>query len=209
MSTKITKKTLIIVEGESDKKFFTELCAHSSVELEDFQIEKISVRGGKAEFFDTKKINAFFDKVSNNPQNVLLFCDADYAQSEEKYSGFNKTRSSLNVVRTKLRKKSGRNVEFFILPNHRDDGNLESLFLQCATSEVTKKVGCVESYLKCLGQEPSINKIEKLRAQLLISGMKHKIADVGDVVGKNGYWNLNIKKDDPLLALKEFLKKFK
>ena len=41
----------IIVEGDSDKKFFSKICEHKDVALKNFQIEQVSPRGGKTGFF--------------------------------------------------------------------------------------------------------------------------------------------------------------
>lgn len=190
--------------------------------LKNFKVEKITNRGGKNEFSVVAiktLLNKFVEEDPNkkSPDNVLLICDADFVESNETLSGFAKTESFLQKMIEDLKKDESflsryKNVKFsfFILPNHKDDGNLDSLFLDCAASEIIGKIECVDRYLHdCLEQKPAINKLDKLRSQLLISGFKHKITDIGDVFGKNGYWNLNIKKDDPLLALKEFLKKFK
>jgi hypothetical protein len=71
----------------------------------------------------------------------------------------------LNPVISKLKKEfKNREIDFFILPDNKNDGNLDSLFLQCATKKITEKSSCVDDYLKCLGAKPSINKKDKVDA---------------------------------------------
>lgn len=210
------KEIGIIVEGESDKKFIFEICKKIGLSETKFQIEKISPRGGKTDFFGkefeftTKNIKNLIDKTSENPKKILLICDADFKENKKSYDGFQKTKNTLNPVISKLKKEfKNREIDFFILPDNKNDGNLDSLFLQCATKKITEKSSCVDDYLKCLGENPSINKKDKLRSQLLISaiGNQKSFNNVGDVADeKDGYWNFDHKHLEPL---KKFLKKFK
>jgi hypothetical protein len=209
------KEIGIIVEGESDKKFTFEICKKVGLDETRFQIEKISPRGGKTDFFGKeheftiKNIKNLIDKTSENPKKILLICDADFKENKKSYDGFQKTKNTLNPLISKLKKEfKNREIDFFILPDNKNDGNLDSLFLQCATKKITEKSSCVDDYLKCLGAKPSINKKDKLRSQLLISaiGIQKGFNNVGVVADeKAGYWNLDHKALEPL---KKFLKKF-
>ena len=210
------KEIGIIVEGESDKKFIFEICKKVGLDEARFQIEKISPRGGKTDFFGkefeftTKNIKNLIDKTSENPKKILLICDADFEENKKSYDGFQKTKNTLNPVISKLKNQfKNREIDFFILPDNKNDGNLDSLFLQCATKKITEKSSCVDDYLKCLGVKPLINKKDKLRSQLLISaiGIQKGFKNIGDVADKkHDYWNLDHKSLEPL---KKFLKKFK
>ena len=210
------KEIGIIVEGESDKKFIFEICKKVGLDETKFQIEKISTRGGKTDFFGKeheftiKNIKNLIDKTSENPKKILLICDADFKENKKSYDGFQKTKNTLNPVISKLKKEfKNRKIDFFILPNNKNDGNLDSLFLQCADKKITEKSRCVDDYLKCLGENPSINKKDKLCSQLLISaiGNQKGFNNVGDVAAeKHGYWNLD---HQSLKPLKKFLEKFK
>ena len=213
------KEIGIIVEGESDKKFIFEICKKVGLDETKFQIEKISTRGGKTDFFGKeheftiKNIKNLIDKTSENPKKILLICDADFKENKKSYDGFQKTKNTLNPVISKLEKEfKNRKIDFFILPNNKNDGNLDSLFLQCATKRITEKSSCVDSYLKCLEknflENLSINKKDKLYSQLLISaiGIKENFKNVGDVADeKDGYWNFNCESLEPL---KKFLLDF-
>lgn len=210
------KEIGIIVEGESDKKFIFEICKKVGLDEARFQIEKISPRGGKTDFFGKefeftiKNIKNLIDKTSENPKKILLICDADFKENKKSYDGFQKTKNTLNPVISKLKKEfKNRKIDFFILPDNKNDGNLDSLFLQCATKKITEKSSCVDDYLKCLGVKPLINKKDKLRSQLLISaiGIQKGFKNIGDVADKkHGYWNLDHQSLEPL---KKFLEKFK
>ncbi len=209
-----TKEIGIVVEGENDREFIFRLC--EKLGLANFEVKKVSGRGGKTDFFGKQnnfnidKISALVDKTSENPKNLLLICDADFTENKKSYDGFQNTKSTLQPIVSRLKKKfKNKEISFFILPNNKDDGNLDSLFLECANSKVTKKLNCVDDYLKCLGEKPSINKKDKLYAQLLISATGHQkdYKNVGDVADeKAGYWNFDHKSLDPL---KKFLNKIK
>ncbi len=223
------KKNLIIVEGSSDKKFFKALLVKEDL-INKFAVEKITEGGGKTEFkFNNIKalLNQFANKDPNQnfPDNVLLICDADFEKTRKPLCGFKENKTFLDNLVTnfnnlvedesskeKKRKYPNTDFHFFILPNNKDDGNLESLFLQCATKKITEKSSCVDGYLECLDENflksLSINKADKLRSQLLVLaiGIQKGFGDVGDVADeKAGYWNLDHKALEPL---KKFLKKF-
>lgn len=213
----MTKKILIVVEGGDDKSFFK---AFPSIDITSGNFEIVAIkepRGGKSNFFNIKeieaRINASFkgNDFEGMPTNVLFICDADFKESGETYSGFTKTQDSLkNLIKNPdiKAKYPKTKFDFFILPNNKDDGNLDTLFMRCAAKKITKKTECAENYLKCLGEEPSSNKQDKLLAQLLILGIGHKndLKNVGEVADqKIGYWDFSHKS---LTPLKNFLKKF-
>jgi hypothetical protein len=213
----MTRKILIVVEGSDDKRFFKSLLS-IDIASGNFDIAEIKEpRGGKSNFFNIKDIeviiNASFkgNDFEGMPSNVLFICDADFGESGEKYSGFTETQTYLkdlienSDIKTKYPKTK---FDFFILPNNKDDGNLDTLFMRCAAEKITKKTECAKNYLKCLGEEPSSNKQDKLLAQLLILGIGHKkgLKNVGEVADqKIGYWDFSHKSITPL---KNFLKKF-
>jgi hypothetical protein len=216
----LKKEIGIIVEGESDKKLIFEICKKVGLDEARFQIEKISPRGGKTDFFgkefefNVKNIkNLINPPIAENLKKILLICDADFKENGKSHDGFQKTKNTLNPLISKL-KKEFKNIEidFFILPNNKNDCNLDSLFLQCATKRITEKSNCVDSYLKCLEknflENLSINKKDKLYSQLLISaiGIKENFKNVGDVADeKDGYWNFDCESLEPL---KKFLLDF-
>jgi hypothetical protein len=225
--TNHTKQTLIepigiLVEGESDKNFLSKICSLPEVSLKDVQIEKITPRGGKTGFFgkenfyEITQIERWIDK-NRCPKKIILICDAYFKENGKSHDGFKKTKSTLQPIISKLCKKY-KNVKFdiFIFPNNKDDGNLDSLFLQCATKKIKEKFCCIDGdekkktvgYLECVGVEPSVNKIDKLRAELLLSaiGLKDGIKNVGDAAKANGYWDF---KHNALEELKKFLLKLK
>lgn len=215
----------IIVEGESDKKFITALCKHLGIE--NFQVEKISERGGKTDFFGkewsftTANIERLIAKEKINPKTIILICDADFKENGKSHDGYKKTKSTLQPIVSKLQKEyKNRTIDFFIIPNDEDDGNLDSLFLQSATSSIKRNLRCLDrenSYLECLGIDPSINKKDKLKARLLVSaiGWQKELSNVGDAAEVGGYWDFGRKENfekepnHPLNSLKEFLLKFK
>ncbi len=225
------KENLVIVEGFDDKNFIEALLIKLIKEKEippnKFAVHAISIRGGKAEFASENAIKTLLTKFATQdpnqswPKNVLLICDADFRETKEPLCGFKKTQIFLDGLVTNFNKLvmyPNTNFDFFVLPDNKKDGNLESLFLQCATKKITKKSSCVDDYLKCLDEkriegekslkDPSIHKKDKLRSQLLILaiGIQKNLRQVGEVAAeKHGYWNLDHQSLEPL---KTFLKKF-
>ena len=164
-------------------------------------------------FFLDNRINASFkgDDFEGMPTNVLFICDADFQESNEEYTGFAKTQAALKklIQSPNIKQKYPETkFDFFILPNNQDDGNLDTLFMRCAVKKITEKIECAANYLKCLCEEPTVNKRDKLLAQLLILGIgqKNNLKNVGEVADRKiGYWDFSHKSLDPL---KKFLKQF-
>ncbi len=83
----------------------------------------------------------------------LVFEDADY-KANSTY-GFDKQKERLEQHQTEL------NFEFFLFPNHKEDGNLELLFESCLSAKSSQIVTCLNDYHKCLIKQGLVEKTPK------------------------------------------------
>lgn len=83
----------------------------------------------------------------------LLFEDADY-KSNSPY-GFVKQAERLEKLKSEL------NFEYFLFPNHKDDGNLELIFETCLSAKSSKIVTCLNEYHECLTKQGLVSKTPK------------------------------------------------
>jgi len=164
---------LIIVEGTSDKAFMEKI------------VEKISPSQSQKNILITTALNRRSNKeavlscnnlltIINEPKHgsvkkILLLCDADYAKRNAKYSGFKKTKNTLDLLLPDLKEECSREIEikYYIFPDNHNDGNLETLFLKSISKDLKQSLICVENYFECLKVIPK----DKTKAHTLITAI--------------------------------------
>lgn len=172
---------LIFVEGTHDEHFLK--CYLEYLNIKDV---KIKYTNGKDGLGDYKK-----DIVKNN--NVKIIFDADNDLEEAKEN-----------IKEQLGEELFNKCEIFLIPNNKDNGNLETLIENIVKEECVLK--CFDCYVECLKKLKENNKNIKLPAK------KSKVYAYNHSFGyKNGdknytidnrYFNLESKYLNPL---KEFL----
>jgi hypothetical protein len=202
MTSAFQKPNCIIVEGQTDKKFFEhfiKFICEKEVQLNecDFEIKTISERGGKDDFYgkkysyDTKNIESKIDVTNRiNNHKILLVCDADFS--------FCNTKDNLQKALSKLGKKYNKiTFGFFILPNNSSNGKLEDLFFESVKKEIKNQFSCVQNYFKCLKNNNALLdennnfKDKKIASEVLIYaiGFQEKMKDVGSAIN---YWDFEL-----------------
>ena len=120
-----------IVEGQTDKALIKNIL-HPKKENKDFKF-----LGLKGEGSVLKEIKALNDKdLSENIYFAIVDADASF--------------DDRNKQMTKL--IESKNIEFYILPNHENNGDLETLLLSKIDSP-NKTLKCFDNYKNCIDKD--------------------------------------------------------
>ena len=132
------KKLQIFVEGKTDKKIIEDFLKYKFPEKKDlFLVRDV---GGKDRL--GLALNSFNKNTDVGGINLILF-DAD---SSENLGGFTKRLEELKSKIAELQISS----EIFLFPNHKDDGDLETLLCSIAIEKHKVIFDCWEKYEDCL-----------------------------------------------------------
>jgi len=118
-----------IVEGQTDKALIKNILI-SKKENEDFKFLGLKGDGSVLKTLE----NLTEHEISQNLYFVIV--DAD-----KSFSDRNKQMVTLT---------QGKGIEFYIFPNHKDNGDLETLLLSNIDKD-NKTIKCFDSYQDCLG----------------------------------------------------------
>ena len=117
-----------IVEGQTDKALIQNILQDES----DFKF--IGLKGDGSVIKEIEKLN---DKdLSENIYFAIIDADNSFSKRNEQM----------------LKLTEGKEIEFYIFPNHKDNGDLESLLLSNIDKE-NKIIKCFDSYQECLGRD--------------------------------------------------------
>ena len=195
----ITKKKLLVVEGNDEKNFFEELFRHMAKE----NITDILDVGGKDNFKNSMpaltKISTF-----NDVEAIAVIRDANGSCQ----SAFDSVKRILKENELLPPKKPGEfsrgnpKVGIFIMPDNKNCGMLENLCLETVADEAGME--CVNRFIDCANQleNPPKNKdIPKAKIQAFLAIMPEVPHRLG-IGAKKGYWDFD---SAPLEPLKKFL----
>jgi predicted ATP-dependent endonuclease of OLD family len=149
-------KKILLVEGKSDVAFVKYICNYYDIVLgENVQIIDMQGKGGL-----TKNLTSLEPELQKGIK-IALILDAD--------SDFKKRKSEVE------KELNGLEIDFFLIPNHSEAGELETLLLSSVDSDNTI-LKCFEEYIACLEQKDvntaSINDKAKLYAYTTLSAGK-------------------------------------
>ncbi len=134
---------VILVEGKGDQKFILDFVAlHYGIQLA-VQEEVIAV-GGMNNFVNFRQKLA--ENRSRGGQNIAIF-DADYA-GQGANGGF---QNRLHYLQ-QLANTYAIVIDFYLFPNHQDDGTLETLLENVINPANNQVFTCWEQYENCLRQ---------------------------------------------------------
>lgn len=213
---------LLIVEGEDDKIFFTELC--KVLKIENVVVSTVGGENGakgKPALLNKNAIEVTLNSEEKDNEKIdkaLLICDADFEIPGVQYSGFEKTKKALGDLIESLQKEEKhkeKTFKFFIIPDDKVEGNLETLFLESVSDPFNSTLGCVDSYLSCISNQGSVQ-LQKIKsdktkalALLLAIGCDDGVRGVGGaaaiydkIKSAPKYWNFESEK---LVPIKKFL----
>ena len=193
----ISKKKVLIVEGEDEVNFFTALLEH--MRITGFEIHGI---GGKDKF------KSIFPALVRMPgfsdvEVLAVVRDAD----KDADAAFKSVRNILEreglkppIKMNQFSNKSKPIVGIFIMPGNSDTGMLEDLCLKTVENHPAMK--CVNSFIDCVSKlDNPPNNISKAKAQVFLAAMPKLVNSVG-LGAKKRYWNFNSKE---LTNLKSFI----
>ncbi len=141
----------ILVEGETDVAFIKYICQYLSIDSTIIKITDMNGIGGL-----NKTIESLSPELQRG-EKILIFADADNSYQTRKDE-------ITNIINNK-------SIDFFLLPNNEDKGDLESLLLSTLPNNIILK--CFDTYIECLKQDniniTSINDKSRLFAYTTLS----------------------------------------
>jgi hypothetical protein len=195
----ITKKKLLLVEGNDEKNFFEELFKHMAKE----DIVDIHDVAGKDNFnkdMPTFMITPGFNEV----EAIAIVRDADDScrSAFESIKGILKENGLLPPEKPGKFSQGNPKVGVFIMPDNKNSGMLENLCLKTVKDE--EGMECVNLFVDCANQlaNPPKNKdIAKVKVQAFLA-IKPGVFDMVGLGAKKKYWDFDSAALDPL---KKFL----
>ncbi|MFP6239132.1 DUF3226 domain-containing protein [Helicobacter pylori] len=163
----MSKKTLIYIEGKSDKNFLS-WCLNVWKNEDHFDrdhFDIIYVEGKNKLFSDEfcKRIENILNNKDQAYKQVCIIFDADKKESQERDAGFD---NKLKYIREEFKEKG---IDFpreqiFLFPNNQDDGDLETLLSEIANHK--EFINCFESYLDCIKKKEHYKPIKNIRKSM-------------------------------------------
>jgi len=217
-------KTLIIVEGIADVIFLRDYIKFlkNDYEIDDTKLKKdkililqtdnkeikILIGGG---YTAINNLSNLIEEHIDDGYKIVTIQDADNPNKDKKNGGVTNRMKYLNKI------KEDKKIDFdtFLFPNHKDDGDLETLLLKITKEPYNISDECYENYIKCCEQisEQNFEKEENFADELRKDKNKvfnyfrtyygMKSAKEENRCYENKYWNFN---DPELSSLEKFLK---
>ncbi len=190
----ITKKRLLVVEGEDEINFFEKLLKYINM------TDLVDIRevGGKAQFKNKMPV---LQKASgfNRLEHIAIIRDAD----ENAAGAFASIAGIIKNIGLTPPEKAGQfssskpRVGIFIMPDNASKGMLEDLCLR--TVKDHKAIECVSGFIGCVKVlEPPPKNRSKAKAQAFLAAMPEIANSVG-VGALKGYWNFDSEELKPLI----------
>ncbi|MEA3345448.1 MAG: DUF3226 domain-containing protein [Chloroflexota bacterium] len=179
----IAEPKVLIVEGEDDRRLFSELIAH--LHLSEIEVRAI---GGKTKFRSNVKaltITSGFDKVSS----VGVIRDAD----EDPTAAFQSVCDALQDTGLPRPEEplqpvgDSPQVLVMLLPDGETPGMLEDLCLQSVKEDPATR--CVDEYFECLQDQLNVlpRNLSKARLHAFLASRERPDLRLGEAA-QRGYW---------------------
>ena len=184
----------IWVEGKADEKFVRDFLNHLNFSLSEEAIVIASIDGGVTKL---PKIQSLLSSFKNQGATNLLILDAN---------------GDFDSCCDKVEKEKAKAIPFafddyFLLPNHRDSGCLETLLESVVVKAHRGIFECFDDYEKCIKEKSAEYNTPDLKARIyayceaLTSEGNQEKQDYCN----SAHWNLDSPALDPL---KKFLRKY-
>lgn len=155
----------IVVEGKSDKEFLEQ---YIQCKNPDFVYKIIENDGNQLKDSVLSQIQKALD--SANKVYIVFDSDSNYVQTLQGI------KERLN---TKILQEIQNNIEIFLFPNNKDDGELETLLSYIIPAESQEMIKCFDKYVECIKFKfpkiENINKKSKMYAYREVSGLEKKV----------------------------------
>ncbi len=183
---------MLLVEGDSDRRFFEALLGKLST-TEIVQVEPYGGKSGLRQFLRLLQVSPDYSKLDS----IGVTRDADCSSASAFQSvhdlltsaGLDAPAEPITPTQSKPR------VSVFILPDCESPGMLETLCLRAVQGDPAME--CVKQYLRCLKETagmPPKNR-DKARAHAFLASRERPELRVGEAA-EAGYWQL----DAPVFA---------
>ena len=191
---KIELPKMLLVEGESDRRFFEALLGRLSA-IETVQVEPYGGKSKLRNFLRLLQVSPDYQEIDS----IGITRDADQSSA----SAFQSIRSLLMsagldspdepIVATRGRPR----VSVYIFPDCTNMGMLETLNLSAVQDDPA--MPCVEQYFQCLEEGASMHSKnpDKARAHAFLASRTNPELRVGEAA-EAGYWQLDSPVYDPL-----------
>lgn len=161
----------IVVEGRSDKEFLEQYIHYKKA---NFTYRIIENDGNQLKDSVLNQIQKALDYA--NKVYIIFDADLDYAQTLQ---GIKKK------LNTKIFQEIQNDIEIFLFPNNRDNGELETLLSYIIPAESQEMIKCFDKYVKCVKSKfpnliENINKKSKMYAYREVSGLEKKVKQMKD-----------------------------
>lgn|SRR3989338_1737948 len=189
LNVSIEKSVVVVVEGIDDRIVFEFFCQKWNIN----NIQFVSLNT-KADF-DSVSAVVRLPGFDETVRTFAILRDAD--------NNFGSAKQSVEDI---LRRLSLRiKTDFFILPDNRNTGMLETLLMGSISGDASR-VGCIDAFIECLHNKsvdiPEHRK-DKAKTYAFLSAFDEPGKRIGEAT-QAGYWNSDNKIFNPL---KEFFKK--
>jgi hypothetical protein len=134
---------LIFVEGEADVKFLSD-CITEWFGVDKSQYSFKNLEGIDNLYLSDQDMRANSAKEFGG--NNIVIIDADFPATN---GGYNQRCEEIYAFRV----EQNLLFDFFLLPNHKDDGDLEILLEKCINEKNRTVLDCWESYEECLDKK--------------------------------------------------------
>lgn len=179
------KKINLIVEGICDDIFVQQLIAYLKIPYDDIKSQLL-----QGNLYNIPQIKNQFHQATDNDFENILIIDAD---------------DDCDHTETELKKIIEENdlvTKYFILPNHQDSGNLETLLIQILKSNHSEFFDCFDDLDKCLAPKP----YDSPNNKALVFALLESVGLEGKCEKRNysdqNHWDLD---HEYLKPLKDFL----
>ncbi|MDH6305731.1 hypothetical protein M2459_002513 [Parabacteroides sp. PF5-5] len=134
------KHTIYVEDKDRDRLFIEAYLHHLGISKEDVRV--VSAKGYTRLFYETGILQNLEDTAQAGKKNIVIF-DADYPENG---GGFEERKQYLQ----KEAERIGKDIELFLFPNNKEDGDFETLLEQLVPEAHKGILSCFESYEKCL-----------------------------------------------------------
>ena len=198
----IKEKKLLLVEGKDEEVFF-------KIFLEKKNIKDIQIMssGGKQQFqtlFPAIKKAPNFDEVSSLA--IIQDADTDAKRAFQSICSVLKNNGMKAPDKISSFVSNAPRIGVFIIPDGKNEGQLESLCLSTVKSKGLIK--CIVSFMDCIEENLKESDYKfpkntyKAKCRAFLSAMETDTPSLG-VAAEKGYWNFDSEELNPLL---DFLK---
>jgi len=181
---RITQPKVLIVEGEDEKRLFSEMLAY--LDLRDVEIRDI---GGKSKFrrnIKALRMTSGFDMVTSI--GVVRDADEDPAAALQSICDALENADLARPTDPLQPAGDSPKVVVMIVPNEETPGMLEDLCLQSVREDPAMR--CVDEYFECLQEQLELlpRNLSKARVHVFLASRERPDLRLGEAAQK-GYWS--------------------